>query len=201
MSISNVKGKTMPKKSLANISHTESVSLMDLMGILGSPKKAQDGLWEFLTELDKSSQRNEKALKDLEKAEAERNAAAAADNDLRVKEAGAIHRDKEALRAAWEGFEKASADHESSYREKHKALKDREAVFATKNKAFENQQDILAANAAAMQRDHEAAMDDARALKADADEEFKAAAHARKTAKKLDNEANDKMREMRKLVA
>lgn len=201
MSISNVKGKIMPKESLENIPRTESVSLMDLMGILGSPKKAQDKLWEFLTELDKSSQRNEKALKDLEKAEAKRSVDAAADNDLRVKEAGAIHRDKEALRAAWEGFEKASADHESSYREKNKALKDREAVFETKKKAFENQQDILATNAAAMQRDHEAAMDDARALKVDAAKEFKAADTARKAAKKLDDEANDKMREMRKLVA
>ena len=178
-------------------SEVDNYTLAELLDLLGSPK----GVKDTLANLEKESKKANKAINDLIKAENDRDNKMDAENRKRKKEINAIHKDKEALAAAWVKFEADTAAYNKRNQEDRKVLKRdqeehklKEAQLAKATEYMENTREQLA-------RDQERVGGMVAEAGRGAIADRKAAEKAKTDAKRLNTEANRKMAEMRKLVA
>jgi hypothetical protein len=177
-------------------SEVNNYTLVELLDLLGSPKGIKDTLANF----EKESKKANKALNDLTKAENTRDNKIDAENREREKEINAIHKDKEALAAAWVKFEADTAAYNKRNQEDRKVLKRdqeehklKEVQLAKATEYMENTREQLA-------RDQERVSGMVAGARSAAIVDLKDAEKAKADAKRLNTEANQKMSDMRKLV-
>jgi len=188
----------MPKKNLLNVSHDMvSISMTDLLTLLGSPKKTQ----QALVDLEKASKKADKARKALEKAESEQVARMDAEERKRENDIKAIHKDKEALANAWAELEKTTANQNAGVQDARKALRRDQAEFKEIQKAHAMQAEHLENSRDLLQREQEKVNGQVAEARREAIADRKAAEAAKEEAKKFNKEANRKIADMRKLVA
>jgi hypothetical protein len=130
-------------QNLLNLTHGMiSMSLADLLQVLGSPKKTKDAL----AALEVASSKADKAMKNLDKATKERNAKHDAEAKEREKQIDAIHQDQTALAAAWERLKDDTAVHNANHQEATKKLRaDEQALKIGQAQLAKDNDDLKAA--------------------------------------------------------
>tara|TARA_R110000765_G_scaffold291644_3_gene387334 strand:- start:701 stop:1267 length:567 start_codon:yes stop_codon:yes gene_type:complete len=178
-------------------SEVDNYTLAELLDTLGSPKKVKD----VLSNLETASKKADKATKALTKAENTRDNAADADNRKREKEINAIHKDKEALAAAWDKLSADTAAHNAANQAARKDLRRDQEAFAAKEAALAKQSEALENTRKLLDREQANTEGLVAEARKDAMVDRAAAEKAKEDAKRLNTEANCKMANMRKLVA
>ena len=153
-------------------SEVNNYTLSELLDTLGSPKR----LKAALEELEVASKKAAAAQRDLDKSERTRIDAVEAAAEARAKEIVAISNDKTALAAAWAKLDEDTAAHNSQ------------------TEALDNAREIL-------KREKEVVDGQVADARRAANADLKAAKQAKEDATRRNSMANEKMANMRKLVA
>tara|TARA_R110000823_G_scaffold254474_1_gene376776 strand:+ start:39 stop:605 length:567 start_codon:yes stop_codon:yes gene_type:complete len=178
-------------------SEVNNYTLSELLDTLGSPKK----LKAALEELEVASKKAAAAQRDLDTSERIRIDAVEMDAEARAKEIVAISNDKTALAAAWAKLDEDTAAHNSQnadacrlLKRDQAALKVAEAALASQTEALDNAREIL-------KREKEVVDGQVADARRAANADLKAAKQAKEDATRRNSMANEKMANMRKLVA
>jgi chromosome segregation ATPase len=178
-------------------SEVDNYTLVELLDLLGSPKKLKDAL----ANLEAVSRKTNKSLKDLTKAQNDFDNGADAENRRRGEEIDAIQKDQEALAKAWDKLDEDTKTNNARKHEANKALKrDREALDTLEAK-LKKEGEFLENARAHLGREKENVDGQVAEARRDATADRKAAETAKDDAKRLNTEANRKLADMRKLVA
>jgi chromosome segregation ATPase len=178
-------------------SEVDNYTLAELLDLLGSPK----GVKDTLANLEKVSKKANRAINDLAKAENDRDNKMDAENREREKEINAIHKDKEALAAAWAKFEADTTANDKRNQEDWKALKRDQEEYKLKETQLAKATEYMENTREQLARDQEKVGGMVAEAGRGAIVDRKVAEKAKADAKRLNTEANRKMAEMRKLVA
>jgi len=178
-------------------SEVDNYTLAELLELLCSPKVVKD----TLANLEKASKKANKAINDLAKAENDRDNKMDAENRKREKEINAIHKDKEALAAAWAKFEADTTANDKRNQENLKALKRDQEEFKLKKAQLAKATEYMENTREQLAHDQEKVGGMVAEASMGAILDRKVAEKAKADAKRLNTEANRKMAEMRNLVA
>jgi len=182
--------------NLAVTSDVEGYTLSELLDLLGSPKATKDAL----ADLEKSAKKNAKALRDLKASNEEFQAERLGSDKKRQKEIDAIHRDNEALVAAWAKLEADTERGNANLQSARKKLRDDQAVFDKQKSAQEDQAAHIEASRDQISKQQDTVDGQVAEARREASADRKAAEKAKADAKQLNADANRKMADMRSLV-